>query len=164
MRDSGLLSVVRQEYQKKSRHNARTPMQWDNTPHGGFTSTEVVPWMSSNPNYARLNSKAQIADPTSAFNCWKSVLEARKKYKDIVIYGNFNLIDEEDERVFAYTRESEEGQVMLVACNFSSETVAWEGIKSNVQEVVLSNNGKRVEDFSGVKVSLSPYEAFAVLL
>jgi glycosidase len=76
-----------------------------------------------NPNYATLNSKAQTADPTSSFNCWKSVLEARKKYKDIVSYGNFNLIDEENERVFAYTRESEEGQVMLVACKFSLETV-----------------------------------------
>jgi hypothetical protein len=37
-------------------------------------------------------------------------------------------------------------------------------MKSKVQDVVLSNIGKTAQDFSDVKVSLSPYEAFAVLL
>jgi oligo-1,6-glucosidase len=32
----------------RSRDNGRTPMQWDDSPHAGFTVGE--PWMPVNPN------------------------------------------------------------------------------------------------------------------
>ena len=124
---------------------------------------KATPWMQSNPNAATINAVAQIDDPVSPFRCWKAVLEARKTYKDIIVYGNFDLHDE-NENVFAYTRESEDRQTMLVVCNFTPETVVWDCLTDVVEKVVLSNGGKSVEDFRNRGVPLSPYEAFAVLI
>ena len=38
-----------------SRDNARTPMQWDDSPHAGFTTGE--PWIAVNPNHAEINAR-----------------------------------------------------------------------------------------------------------
>ena len=37
----------------RARDNARTPMQWDDTLYGGFST--VVPWIRRNPNYHEIN-------------------------------------------------------------------------------------------------------------
>lgn len=42
---------------ENSRDNARTPMQWDATPHAGFTTGN--PWLLENSNYACINVAAQ---------------------------------------------------------------------------------------------------------
>ncbi|RFU24399.1 hypothetical protein B7463_g11941, partial [Scytalidium lignicola] len=168
------LSLYRREYQKKSRDNARTLMQWDNSPHAGFTLPTVTPWMSANPNYVNLNAASQIHDPSSPFTFWSSVLQARKKFKDVLVYGDFNMVDEDDGRVVAYVRATtneSSGEKMLVVCNFSAEEVEWkivDGIigDEGVKEVVLSNEGKKVDDFSGGSgtVHLEPFGAFVVRL
>ena len=40
----------------KSRDNARTPMQWDDSGNAGFTSG--TPWIKVNPNFTRINVAA----------------------------------------------------------------------------------------------------------
>jgi glycosidase len=139
-------------------------MQWDASNNGGFTSSAVVPWMKSHPNHSTLNAEAEMRDSKSAFNCWRSALEARRHYKDIVVYGDFHLVDAEHEKIFAYIRRSEDGQQVLVVCNFSPDTLLWTGNSKKVQQVVLSNCNKILEDFNGTGVSVAPYEAFAVLV
>ena len=44
----------------RSRDNARTPMQWDDSANAGFTTG--TPWIAVNPNHAEINARAQIAD------------------------------------------------------------------------------------------------------
>lgn len=39
----------------KGRDNARTPVQWDDTEHAGFTTG--TPWIKINPNYKEINAK-----------------------------------------------------------------------------------------------------------
>ncbi|KAL3419116.1 trehalose-6-phosphate hydrolase [Phlyctema vagabunda] len=163
-KDIDALTVAKQEYQKKSRDNARTPMQWDDSKNAGFTSAEATPWMRPNDNFTTINADAQIQDTDSPFNYWREVLKARKQYKDVIIYGSFELVDADHDQIFAYTRTAEDGRTILVACNFSSETVSWNASLAKVEAVVLSNGGKTVESFSGGEVSLSPYETFAVLV
>ena len=43
--------------QLESRDNARTPMQWDGSENGGFTSG--TPWLKTNPNTRDINVEAQ---------------------------------------------------------------------------------------------------------
>ncbi|GLI81055.1 hypothetical protein PoHVEF18_009424 [Penicillium ochrochloron] len=154
--------TFRREYQKKSRDNARTPVQWDSNKHAGFTSAEK-PWMAVNPNYTIINAAAQLEDPNSVFNCWRSVLEERKRHKDIVVYGRFDLVDESNEKIFAYSRTAPQGRV-LVVCNFSTEKVEWVGIPVTVQEVILTTTGRSQEGLQGPEVQLEPFEAFALLV
>lgn len=155
--------MFRREYQKKSRDNARTPVQWDSSQHAGFTSAEK-PWMAVNPNYTDINAAAQLDDPNSVFNCWRSVLETRKKYKDIVVYGRFDLVDEKNDKIFAYSRTSPEGRV-LVVCNFSAENIEWVGISTTVQEVIATTTGRSQEGLRTAEgLQLEPFEAIAMLV
>ena len=44
----------------RSRDNARTPVQWDDSRHAGFTTGE--PWLAVNPNHTEVNAVAADAD------------------------------------------------------------------------------------------------------
>ena len=57
------------------RDNARTPMQWDDSPHAGFTTG--TPWIAVNPNHATINAAAARADPDSVFHHYRRLIELR---------------------------------------------------------------------------------------
>lgn len=153
---------LRQNYQKKSRDNARTPMQWTSESQAGFT-TSSSPWMRVNTNYTVINAASQTSNPDSVYHCYRQVLTQRKAHKDIFVYGDYSLVDEKNEKVFAYERISGKGERALVACNFSKEEVQWK-FEGNVKEVLVAPGGKKVEDVKGGEVKLGPYEAISVLL
>jgi glycosidase len=137
-------------------------VQWDSSKNAGFTSAEK-PWMAVNPNYTIINAAAQLDDPNSVFNCWRSVLEARKQYKDMVVYGRFDLVDEKNDKIFAYSRTAPDGRV-LVICNFSSEKVEWVGILATVQDVIVTTTGRSRESLQGAAIQLEPFEGLALLV
>ncbi|MCX7903399.1 MAG: alpha-glucosidase [Caloramator sp.] len=104
---------------KKGRDNARTPMQWDDSENAGFTTGK--PWIKVNPNYKEINVKKALEDKNSVFYYYKKLIELRKKYP-VIVYGDINLLFEDDEKIFAYTRHFE-GQNLLVLMNFSKDEV-----------------------------------------
>lgn len=167
--DTKAQAIARQEYQKKSRDNARTPVQWTSAPHGGFTGPNTKPWMSVNPDYSRVNAEAQVNGPNSTYSFWARVLGLRKKYRDIFVYGNYVLVDRDSQEVFAFTRQYE-NQKAVVVCNWTAEAREWDA-KANgiegVKEVILDNwEGlqESKERVSGGKWSLRPYDAVVALL
>ena len=101
----------------KSRDNARTPMQWSDDAHAGFTS--ATPWIQVNPNYKEINAQKEVADGNSVFHYYKKLIDLRKRH-DIIVYGGYEPLMEEDSRVFAYIRKLEEKK-LLVLCNFTDE-------------------------------------------
>lgn len=159
--DEETKQLVKAEYQKKSRDNARTPMQWDSTPQAGFT-TSNSPWMRVNDNYKAVNAASQTGNPRSVYHTYRQVLQKRKELKDIFVYGSFDLVDEPNERVFAYKRTAASGESALVVCNFSLDAVAWE-IGDAPKEVLFSTNDRTLGELSG-QISLAPCEAIALLL
>ena len=100
------------------RDNARTPMQWTNGPHAGFTSG--TPWMMVNPNYTRINAAAALADPDSVFYTYQKLIALRKAHP-VFVEGDFTLLCPEDEQVFAYLRRGA-GQELLAAVNLSGRS------------------------------------------
>ena len=50
---------------QKSRDNARTPMQWDDSQHAGFTNG--TPWIKAADNYPQINVASALADSNSVF-------------------------------------------------------------------------------------------------
>ena len=63
--------------QLESRDNARTPMQWDGSENGGFTSG--TPWLKTNPNTRDINVEAQRQDPHSIYQCYRKLIALRKQ-------------------------------------------------------------------------------------
>jgi oligo-1,6-glucosidase len=101
----------------KSRDNARTPMQWDDTSHAGFT--EGIPWLPVNPNYLAINAAAAVEDPNSVFHHFRKLIELRHDHP-VVVYGRFELLFPDHEQIWALTRTLDD-QVLLMIANCSSE-------------------------------------------
>lgn len=148
----------------KSRDNARTPMQWDETDEAGFTTG--VPWMPVNPNYKRINAAAQIGDEDSVYNYYRKLISLRKEYP-IIVNGDFELVGEDDTAVFAYLRHWKD-QILWVACNFTDRMQKIVSPSSNHTEyrkwdVICTNYSPSGDAFEKGQIELRPYEAVAVL-
>ena len=102
-----------------SRDNARTPMQWDDSPNAGFTTG--TPWLPVNPNYRQINVAEAVDDPNSIFHYFRRVIALRHT-DPVVAYGDFTMLIPDDELVYAYTRALD-GVSLLVVANFSDTTV-----------------------------------------
>ena len=133
----------------RSRDNARTPMQWTGKENAGFTTG--TPWMPVNPNYVDINAEAALKDPDSVFYHYQNLIRLRKEY-DVLRNGSFELLCPEDEKVFAYTRDTQQ-EHMLVVCNFTAETLRYDVPERFWGSEVLLNNYR--EDAP----ELRPYEA-----
>ena len=134
----------------RGRDNARTPMQWTAGENAGFTTG--TPWLPVNENHNQVNAEAELADPDSVFHYYQKLIALRKEY-DIFRDGWFELLDPDNEKVFAYTRDTETAH-MLVVCNFTAQTLDWKlpwnyrGAKKLI--------GNYPDDFT----NLRPYEAY----
>ena len=148
----------------KSRDNARTPMQWDDSRCAGFTAGE--PWIEVNPNYREINAAAQLADPDSVFRFYQRLVALRKEYP-VFVDGRFELLFPEDEQIFAYTRTSGDTRLLVLA-NFSGEDAVCDLPKEWAEGQVLihscAGEDKEAGGRSGWKQGrLQPYEALMVL-
>ena len=156
--ESGLMTP---EYMMKclmlrSRDNARTPMQWDDSEQAGFTDGES--WIKVNPNYKEINAAQQLKDPNSIFHSYQKLISLRKE-KDIIVYGEFEPLYRDDEQIFAYTRKLDQ-EKLLTVCNFSERNAEME-IPEEFKgaECLITNLDRTV--FEG-KIVLKPYEAFVL--
>ena len=105
----------------RSRDNARTPMQWDASPHGGFTTG--TPWLTENPNYREINATAELADPDSVFHYYRRLIALRKTYP-VFVHGDFTLLEPDHPSLFVYRRKLAR-QSLLVICNYGGGETAW---------------------------------------
>ena len=141
----------------KSRDNARTPMQWDDTQNAGFSTG--TPWIAVNPNYTQINAKLQTLDPDSVFHYYKKLIELRKQYP-VIVYGKYELLFQDNEDLFVYTRSLQDIK-LLVVCNFTEKNIAFDIPEpfSNAQ-CLISNIHNAYQDPA---VQLQPYEAFVLM-
>lgn len=152
------------EIRLKSRDNARTPVQWDDSAYAGFSTVE--PWIPVHDDFASCTAASQINDKNSAYSYWAGILRLRKQYPQTLVYGSFELISEEHPDVFVYSRTSEEGRAVVVL-NFRAKDTVWD-VPSNIAaeckagEVLLSNYVKERKLEGSVK--LEPLEAFVWLV
>jgi oligo-1,6-glucosidase len=152
-----IMNVIHQ----RGRDNARTPVQWDDSRHAGFTLG--TPWIKVNPNYRQINAKQALSDPDSIFHYYKKLIQLRKQ-EEIVVYGDFQLIYGDSEEIFAYTRTLNMEKWVII-CSFSNEHVLFtfpEEMKDKEKEIVIGN----YEDKGMLRdsVELKPYQAFVIKL
>lgn len=139
----------------RGRDNARTPMQWDDTACAGFTTG--TPWLPVNENYHEINAARALEDPDSVFYYYQKLIRLRKT-TPVIRHGDFTLLDENDEKVFAYIRR-DEAHSLLVVCNFTGEQLDY-AVPPEFEngECVISNYPTQ----SGTV--LRPYEAYMLLV
>ena len=137
----------------RGRDNARTPMQWTAGENAGFTTGK--PWLPVNENHAFINAEAALADPESVFYHYQKLIELRKTHP-VFRDGSFNLLIPEDEKIFAYTRDTD-NEHLLVVCNFTGETLDFEVPQEyDGAEMLISN-------YREAAPGLRPYEAAMLL-
>ncbi|MDU2491769.1 MAG: alpha-glucosidase [Clostridium celatum] len=138
-----------------SRDNSRTPMQWDDSINSGFT--EGKPWINVNENYKDINVKLQLKDENSILNFYKKMIKIRKEYKTL-IYGSYDLILDEDEKIYAYTR-SMNNEKFIVIVNLSQDEAKYNYDEYLNYEGLLLSNYKVDEHILMKEFTLRPYEA-----
>lgn len=132
----------------KSRDNARTPMQWDDSINGGFSAG--TPWLSVNGNYPRINVKRQDDDPGSVLSYYRKLIAFRNGSR-VLQEGDFTELYRKN-GVYAYRRACD-GEALTIVISLA------EGERKNPAsgEVVCSNYGRET-----APARLAPYEALVL--
>ena len=141
----------------KGRDNARTPMQWSNAKAAGFSTGH--PWLAINPNYEKINVDAALEDENSIFYTYQKLIALRKE-NPIIVWGEFELLKDTAEEVFAYIR-SYKGENWLIVANFSANENQFSS-SYEVKEEVIHNYSEVIDDVK--EIVLKPYEAFVAKL
>ena len=135
------------------RDNARTPMQWDASENGGFTSG--TPWLQVNKNYKTINAAAQVNDPDSVFAYYKQLIALRHT-NEVMVDGVYDVLIPDHPQIYAYTRTLGDKQ-LLVLCNDSDTNVA---IPAEIKEKIHAAKNILIQNYKDTDEStLRPYEA-----
>lgn len=121
---------------KSSRDNARTPMQWNEGNYAGFS--DVEPWIMVNPNYKEINAKKALEDQNSIFYTYQKLIQLRQEY-DIITYGKYQLIMEDDPHIYAYQR-IDESQEIIVYCNYTNQELTYDDSYVHEDAEILIQN------------------------
>ena len=146
---------IYESLRRKSRDNARTPMQWDDTENAGFS--EADPWISVIPNYKEINTLDR-EDENSIFSYYRKLIRLRKTVP-VLADGSFEALLEEDDRILAYKRRTKE-QELYVFCNFFPEEASADFSLQEGCRCLLSNYNEEIQPGA---LKLRPYEAVMFL-
>ncbi|KAL9101211.1 MAG: hypothetical protein Q9163_003493 [Psora crenata] len=173
--DEGALERAREVLHRKARDHARTPMQWDGSPHAGFCDEAARPWMRVMDDYRTVNADAQMKAAAgdmhdddddnggglSVWRFWQRGLAMRKKYADVFVYGGYRTVeDAEKGSVFAFVRTGEESGRWLTVLNLHGEHVDWTLPEDMQLHEWMAGNyvrGKPGKPTKGV-IALKPWE------
>ena len=162
---------------ERSRDNARTPMQWDDSKYAGFTAPDAAtePWINVSPNHVEINAAAQCDDPKSVHAFYKQLIDLRHR-NPVVAAGDFQLLDASDRQVYSFVRalSSKDGQAakrLLVMVNVSgeiaripSETAALLPLDVDESHIVITTHDSAHTKLSLTKRELAPWEGVAIEL
>lgn len=156
-RNKKALDKVMKGIHTTGRDNARTPMQWDDTPNAGF-SAAPEPWMRAHDRYPEINVKRQQDDQSSILNFWKRLLRLRKEHRDLFVHGTFEVADSSHEGTFTYWKHSG-GLKVLAVLNFTSvDSVFTRPQVEGRWELIVSNYEVLLDDV------LKPFEGRVYLV
>lgn len=155
-KEEEILKILR----SKSRDNGRTPMQWNNKEHSGFTTG--IPWINVCKNYKEINAESQINDENSIFNYTKNLISLRKNHSAF-INGDIEFIFEEHNKIFSYIRKNDEEKI-LVICNFYGENE-----KITLENIIIKDVKKIFGNYDSFdiinnEIVVRPYEAMVLLI
>ncbi|WP_396637296.1 alpha-glucosidase [Maribacter sp. R77961] len=155
--EGGNLEAFIENEKDASRDNARTPMQWDTTKNAGFSDEK--PWIKVNANYAEgINVTSQENDRGSVLNYFRKMVQIRKDNLGL-IYGSYELLVPDNEKVYAYTRTLEkEHYLILLSFSREREILKLEQFENQNAKLIISNDDAVSHVKDGV-FKVRPYHA-----
>jgi len=154
---NGDTSALLEKHKMENRDNSRTPMQWNQNKNAGFSDHQ--PWFPVNPNYQQINVAEQQDNPNSILNFYKAMIQL-KKSDDVYTYGKFDLVDTNNEQVFAYTRTLDDKQILIVG-NLTDQITSLnmpDYMSNHSNHILLHNYKDRAINMN----ALRPFEAFVL--
>ncbi|MDU5510042.1 alpha-glucosidase [Enterococcus gilvus] len=140
---------------KISRDNARTPMQWEDSDYAGFSKVE--PWFKINPNYPEVNAALDQKSKKSVFSYYQKLIELRHT-EEILTEGEFELLYEEDSKLFVYKRNWKAKTWIVIANMSETEQQLPKALDLSGSTIVLKNYAEREK----LTAALAPYEALII--
>ena len=144
---------------RRSRDNARTPMQWTGEENAGFTAG--TPWLRVNSNYTAINVEKESGDPDSVLNFYKKLIALRKdpEYKETVVYGALEPFMEDRHNLMAYYRKGDKTLLVVGNYQWDEQEIT---LPSECKKVLINNYPDMVLDGNSVK--LHGYQVLVVEL
>lgn len=144
---------------RRSRDNARTPMQWTGEENAGFTAG--TPWLRVNSNYTAINVEKETIDPNSVLNFYKKLIALRKdpEYKETVVYGALEPFMEDRHNLMAYYRKGDKTLLVVGNYQWDEQEIT---LPSECKKVLINNYPDMVLD--GNLLKLHGYQVLVVEL
>ncbi|PMD15662.1 glycoside hydrolase family 13 protein [Hyaloscypha hepaticicola] len=152
--DPKAVGHVMKSIQILGRDHARLPMQWDDSPHAGFTTKKEGAWMRVHDDYPSINVAKQEHDPSSVLNFWRKALKIRKEYRDLFIHGAFEMYEPENEETFVFGKRYG-GHRAVVVLNFTGSEQGFHRPEVGGKFELLVGN---LEGVDGTEDVLKPWE------
>ena len=144
---------------RRSRDNARTPMQWTGGENAGFTAG--TPWLRVNPNYTAINVEKESGDPDSVLNFYKKLIALRKnpEYKETVVYGTLEPFMEDRHNLMAYYRKGDKTLLVVGNYQWDEQDIT---LPSECKKVLINNYPDLIS--SGDQITLHGYQVLILEL
>ena len=148
------LDLYLQKLNLLSRDNGRTPMQWDATKNAGFSNE--TPWLPVHENHSTVNVLHQENDQNSVLNHFRKMVALRKDNL-LLVYGNYEIIQEEHPTIYAYSRTLDDQQ-MIILLNFSEleSSISLPNFDHNKEVLINNYNELSIDENT---ITLKPYQA-----
>ncbi|CAC13806.1 OLIGO-1,6-GLUCOSIDASE (SUCRASE-ISOMALTASE) (LIMIT DEXTRINASE)(ISOMALTASE) (DEXTRIN 6-ALPHA-D-GLUCANOHYDROLASE) [Mycoplasmopsis pulmonis] len=139
-----------------SRDHSRLPMIWNNKTNYGFNDG-FKPWIQFGKYFKNASVEEQIEDQNSIFYFYKNLIEARNKYKNILVYGKSFFEFEKDKKLIKITRQDKDNNYIISLINLTPREI--EINDQDLGEILLTTYTDKKE----FKNILRPYESIMFL-
>lgn len=142
------------------RDPCRTPMQWDESIHAGFTVGE--PWLPISDDYAVVNVRAEDEDSASFLTLYRRLLHLRKSHSALSI-GEYEPLAASGD-LLAYVRHTRDERI-LIALNLGAQPGAlFLGSPGIVGRILVSTYLDGQDEVSTTNLGLRANEGLIVAL
>lgn len=125
--DPAALAAAKTALQHLARDHSRVPLSWSTAPHNGFSpaDSKAEPWMRPLEDASVCNVKQQQNDQNSVLAFWKRILKLRKEWNDLLVHGEYDDLDVENEKFYTFSKTFN-GKKVVTVCNFTGQQQALE--------------------------------------
>jgi alpha-glucosidase len=144
-----------------SRDPSRTPMQWDDSLHSGFTMGN--PWLRLDRNFKQYNVKAQHDDEHSMLTLYKKLITLRQREPSLHI-GDYIPVHA-DHQMIVYIRRAAGSQEFLIILNLSHRPCFFRQERTSYSGVIVVSTSPELEGLAVQgAITLSGDEGFVIRL
>jgi alpha-glucosidase len=164
MRDAVILPEDFQDPQGKnigiSRDPSRTPMQWSDAPHSGFSTAQ--PWLPVGHDHTHCNVERQANERDSLLNLYRRLIALRRKEPALSVGSYRPLTGTGD--AFGYVREADAGNRFLVALNLGPRPGVLPLSSVGAGEIVIATEARRETSRVSHRLILTGDDALVIRL